>query len=194
MSANQRPPIEAIELPVPVHQVIVEQGHRGLAGFGSEGNERKAFGLIGAVVTEGRALIMDAFPLTKNARYRDSSRHDFDALVCRYGVPSETAFERRGWLADPQEVTAVDRACEGGGSVLFGAYHMHRVPWAHDYSRQECSELDRQLAEGSWLWVFILSMVEPARPVLRAFYEGSNALEVPIHLLPTPDRNRVGDR
>ncbi len=66
--------------------------------------------------------------------------------------------------------------------MLFGAYHMHRVAWSHDPRRDTCTELDQCLARDSGLWTFILSMVEPERPVLRAFFEGDNDREATVRI------------
>ena len=76
------------------------------------------------------------------------------------------------------------------GSVLLGGYHMHRVAWDHDPSRDTCTEIDTRLADSSGLWVFILSMVDPDNPVLRAFFEGHNDKEAPVRLgsLPLVER------
>jgi hypothetical protein len=67
---------------------------------------------------------------------------------------------------------------------MFGAYHMHRVPWAHDRLRDRCTDLDRHLADNCGLWTIIISMVHPDQPRLRAFYEGRNEWEVPFVVAP----------
>ena len=54
---------------------------------------------------------------------------------------------------------------------------MHRVPWGDIPRRDTCTALDTALARESGLWAFILSMVDPERPVLRAFFEGDNCRE-----------------
>ena len=89
-------------------------------------------------------------------------------------MPSETPLAGRGWATDPRELLAADLAFDAAGSVLFGGYHMHRVPWKHDPLRDRCTEVDRDLAAGSGLLMFILSVVDPDRPILRAYFEGDN--------------------
>jgi hypothetical protein len=89
--------------------------------------------------------------------------------------------QRRGWVAHPDEIRSAELACDAAGATIFGSYHMHRVAWSHDPIRDTCTELDTRLAEGSGLWMLILSMVDPERPVLRAFFEGRNDHEAAVH-------------
>ncbi len=58
----------------------------------------------------------------------------------------------------------------------------HRPPSRDDPLRDTCTELDGKLAEGSGLWMFILWMVDPERPVLRAFFEGCNDREATVRV------------
>jgi hypothetical protein len=44
--------------------------------------------------------------------------------------------------------------------------------------------LDRELSAGTGLWTFILSAVDLNRPILRAYFEGSNDREATIRVLP----------
>jgi hypothetical protein len=161
---------------------LIDHGRRKLAGVWRPDEEQapKAYGLIGARIAERRALVTHVIPLRKNLRDRDDFKTDVDRLMDELAVPSETPMDRRGWVADPREVLAAERRCEADGSLLFGSYHMHRVAWSHDPHRDTCTALDRSLAQESGLWAFILSLVDPERPILRAFFEGDNTREATI--------------
>ncbi len=174
-----------IVVPAPLYAAVVQHGRRKLAGLWEPDEEQapKAYGLVGAHVDRATATVVDVVPLRDNLRAREDYRDEVDRLMDELAVPSETPFERRGWVADPREVLAAERRFEEQGAVLFGAYHMHRVAWPDDPRRDTCTALDTALARGSGLWAFILSMVDPDRPVLRAFFEGDNAREAPISVM-----------
>ena len=57
---------------------------------------------------------------------------------------------------------------------------MHRVGWEHDRKRDTPTKLDAVLAKDSGLVMFIISMVEPAYPIIRAFYEGVKEMEISV--------------
>ncbi len=57
---------------------------------------------------------------------------------------------------------------------------MHRVSWKHDQERDTPTRLDTILGKGSRMFMFIVSMVNPDEPVVRAYFEGNHDLEVPI--------------
>jgi deoxyribodipyrimidine photolyase len=57
---------------------------------------------------------------------------------------------------------------------------MHRVPWSHDPERDTCTELDGEIARGQGQWVFIVSMVDPEDPTIRAFFEADNSREADV--------------
>jgi hypothetical protein len=120
------------------------------------------------------------FCLARNARYEPEYRPEMDELMASLAVPSETPLERRGWLTDPVELLAAERECEAAGAVIFASYHMHRVAWPDDPLRDTCTAIDTALARGRGLWVLILSLVDPARPILRAYFEGDNAREARV--------------
>ena len=176
--------ITEIAMPDVLYARLVDHGRRKLGGLWVEGEEQapKAYGLVGGRLSGPRVELTHVFPLRNNLRSRPDLKGHVDRLMAEMAVPSETPADRRGWVADPREVMAADRACEGAGSTLFGAYHMHRVPWPDDPLRDACTDLDRGLAEGSGLWALILSLVDPERPRLRAFFEGSNDREAVIRV------------
>jgi proteasome lid subunit RPN8/RPN11 len=101
-------------------------------------------------------------------------------MIHRLAVPSETSLERRGWVADPAELLSAQQRWERIGATLVGSYHTHRVPWASDPARDTCTALDRALSQQTGLWTLIVSMVDPAKPVVRAFFEADNDHEAEI--------------
>ena len=58
---------------------------------------------------------------------------------------------------------------------------MHRVGWAHDVKRDTPTILDAVLARNSEMIMFIISTVDPEKPVMRAFYEGISDKEIPLN-------------
>ncbi|HEX2063981.1 MAG TPA: hypothetical protein VHE80_06135 [Acidimicrobiales bacterium] len=176
--------ITDIVFPALLHDAVLQHGRRKLAGRWEPGEEQapKAYGLVGGRRDGTTVTVTLVVPLRNNLRDRGHFKAAMEGLVQQLAVPSETPLDRRGWVADPREVLAAERRCEATGSVLFGAYHMHRVAWSHDPRRDTCTDLDAALAAGSGLWAFILSMVDPERPVLRAFFEGDNEQEAEIHV------------
>lgn len=164
---------------------LLEHARRKLSGryLPGEEAERKAYGLLGG---RQRGDVLDGldvthvFPLRGNLRSEPQFRPTVDRLMAEVAVPSETPMERRGWVAHPDEIRSAEQTCDSTGSMIFGSYHMHRVPWSHDPARDTCTELDTRLADGSGLWMLILSMVDPQRPVLRAFFEGRNEHEATV--------------
>ncbi len=171
--------VTEIVLPARLYAAVVEHGRRKLLGNWEPDEEQapKAYGLVGARVEGRTATVVDVVALRNNLRAREEYKDEVDRLMDELAVPSETPFDRRGWVADPREILAAEQRFEERGAALLGAYHMHRVAWADDPRRDTCTALDTALARGSGLWAFILSMVEPEQPVLRAFFEGDNRRE-----------------
>lgn len=168
-----------------VRDEIVDHAARKLRGdyLTDEELAPKAYGLLGGCPRSTTELeITRVFPLVRNLRYEPHLRDEIDRLVQDLAVRSETPLDRRGWVADPLEVMAAERACDHSGSLLVGSYHMHRVPWLHDPVRDTPTLLDTRLAEASGMWAFILSMVDPVRPRLRAFFEGRIEREANLHV------------
>ena len=185
--------VEEVVFPPHLYWQIVGHARRKLSGQHLPGEERapKAYGLVGGRLLNHHAEATQVVPLKRNARDDPGVKEAVDQLMEEFAVRSETPLDRRGWVTDPRELLAAERECERSGSVLLGGYHMHRVAWEHDPRRDTCTEIDRKLAEGSGLWVFILSMVDPDRPVLRAFFEGCNEREAPVLVLPATEPVRV---
>lgn len=176
--------IREIHLAPAHHATLLGHARRKLAGEHLRGEtaERKAFGLLVGRIEGERAETTSVVPLARNLRHEAPYREQIDALVHALAVPSQTPLERRGWLADPKELIAAQDACDRAGTVIFGSYHMHRVGWPADPRRETCTALDEALARDRGLWMLVLSMVDPERPVLRAFFEGDNDREAPVVL------------
>lgn len=174
--------VREIHLPDDQHAALVGHARRKLRGehLPGETAERKAFGLLAGRVDGGRATATAVLPLARNLRHEQPYKQQIDALVQALAVPSQTPLGRRGWLADPRELIAAQEACDRAGAIIFGSYHMHRVGWPADPLRETCTALDEALARDRGLWMLVLSMVDPERPVLRAFFEGDNDREAQI--------------
>lgn len=163
-------------------QEILEHCKRKLVGNYIQGESRmpKAYGLV-AGKQHGPALEVERIlPIKKNVRDQEPYKMFMDEVMKQYAVPSKTPFSMRGWMTDPAELKACYEECDQEGLMVFGTYHMHVVPWEHDPLRDRPTQLDRVLARNSQLFSFIVSMVDIARPTIRAFYEALEASEVPI--------------
>lgn len=145
-----------------------------------EADECKAFGLICGSIADQVITVADCLPLRKNVRALPPYKELMDKVMAEHAIPSRTPLERRGWVADPAELFDLIRSCRSQGQVLLGTYHMHWVGWEHDPLRDTPTSLDAVLARESGMLMFIVSMVEPARPIIRAFYEGRKEQEVPV--------------
>lgn len=176
--------VQEIVFPAELHEELIGHARRKLSGRYIEGEEQapKAYGLVGGRLLDGHADVTHVVPLLHNQRDEPHLKPVLDQVMDELAVRSETPLDRRGWVSDPKEVLAAERRFDAAGAMLLGGYHMHRVPWAHDAVRDGCTEVDTELAAGSGLWMFILSMVEPSSPILRAYFEGDNAREAPIRL------------
>lgn len=176
-------PSGQIDFPQPVWEELITHCRRKLARdfLPDEPHEPKAFGLVAGVINPELIAIKQVFPLLRNARGQSPYREYMDKIMERHAIPSETSLEKRGWVADPAELLRIRRECQGQGIVLLGTYHMHRLAWEHDRERDTPTGLDTILARGSAMYMFIVSMVAPAQPVMRAYFEGIQTLETPIH-------------
>lgn len=180
-----------VAFPNHLYRQLVAHARRKLEGRYEHGEEQapKAYGLVGGRLVDGRAEVSHVVALQRNLRDQAHLKPVVDKLMDELAVESETPMERRGWVSDPREIQAADELFDRAGSVLLGGYHMHRVPWANDPKRDSCTDLDTELASGSGLLMFILSMVVPGAPVLRTYFEGRNDDEVPIRISTTKDEN-----
>ncbi|WP_018404634.1 MPN domain-containing protein [Marinobacter gelidimuriae] len=173
---------QRIVLPPQARRSLINHCERKLARqfLASEPSEPKAYGVIAGVVDGDSLIVRQVFPLYANHRYSPQYKAFADATIEQHGVPSETAFSKRGWVADPTELHQIYKQCHHDNMMLFGNYHMHRVSWEQDPLRDSCTRLDTELAKDSGMWTFIVSMVEPSQPRIRAFFEGDNTCEAPV--------------
>ncbi|HEV2766416.1 MAG TPA: hypothetical protein VGV63_01760 [Acidimicrobiales bacterium] len=176
--------IDEVAFPEHLYDQLVGHARRKLSGAYRPDEEHapKAYGLVGGRLADGLAEVTHVVPLLRNQRDQPHLKPVVDRVMDQLAVPSETPLDRRGWVSDPREVLAAEELFDRAGASLLGGYHMHRVPWDHDPRRDGCTEVDTELASGSGLWMFILSMVDPENPILRAYFEGDNAREAPIRL------------
>ncbi|MBU0481800.1 MAG: hypothetical protein KKG47_11945 [Proteobacteria bacterium] len=175
----------SILMPKHIYLAMVTHCFRKLSGeyLENEIREAKAFGLIGGIRNDRGYEIRACLPLLKNVR-TDSDQCDFmDGIMAEHAIPSETPLEKRGWVADPGELMSCTRKLRELDCILLGTYHMHRVAWEHDKTRDTPTKLDTILGKGSRLLMFIISMVDPERPILRAFSEGDIREEIPIQII-----------
>lgn len=164
-------------------QHLVDHCQRKLAEkfLAQEAAEQKAYGLVAGRCVDGEVIVVRCVPLLKNARANDRFKPLMDQAMYEFAVPSVTPMDRRGWVADPDELLTKVKEFNHEGLRLIGTYHMHRVAWKHDPIRDTPTKLDTILGAKSRLLMFIISMVDPARPIIRAFYEGHPEAEVAIY-------------
>ncbi len=170
-----------ILLPDRQFQIMVEHCRRKLEGryLAHEIEEPKAFGILGGRVDRPLLTIAHTIPLLKNAR-RQLDKSFMDDTMAAHAVPSETPLKQRGWVAEPGEIDSALSVLRRKGMRMVGTYHMHRLAWNHDKIRDTPTELDTVLGRQSRMFMFVISMVNPDRPIIRAFYEGDKAQELPI--------------
>ncbi len=177
--------INTIHLPRLLWAEMVSHCRRKLHGdyLPGEGQSPKAFGLIGGRIGGGALTVEIVIPLLKNARDCADQKTLMDSAMQRHAVHSETPLDQRGWVADPTELDAALTTLQRQGLRLIGNYHMHRVAWAHDPQRDTPTQLDTILGSASRMFMFIVAMVNPETPTIRAFFEGVQDLEVPIKII-----------
>ncbi len=175
-------PATKIIFPSSCHHEIISHCELKLSGKSINGckPDLKAYGLVGGDYKDNIIKIYKCLPLHENARGQEPYKKVMDDLMSRHAIPSETPFEKRGWVADPKELMARVRDCKENDISLIGTYHMHRVGWEHDPLRDTPTGIDTILGEDSRLIMFIVSMIDPCRPIIRAFYEGKKDLEIPV--------------
>ncbi len=171
-----------IILPQKEYQAIIDHCRNNLPGTNSrkEFRAKKAFGLLAGEKAGNTITVKYCFPLDKNARFNESYKNFMDKIMAEHAIPSETPFAKRGWVADPEELHEKIVQCHNMDLTMIGTYHMHRVAWKHDSLRDTPTELDVILAKKSRMLMFIVSMVDPEKPIIRAFYEGILDFEVSI--------------
>ncbi len=178
--------IRQIRLSSTIWQAIIAHCQRKLAGefLPDESPVKRAFGILAGVRNGDELQVRQVLQIKKNARNIEPLKSFMDKLMEQYAVPSTTPMDQRGWVTDPQEFKQCMDICKQEGLTMFGAYHIHVVPWPGDAVRDTPTGLDAMLVRGSKLYSFIVSMVNPEQPIIRAFYEGETNAETPIFFEP----------
>lgn len=171
-----------IHLSKETYDQMLTHAQRKLRGefYPQETHERKAFGVLGGHIARNSVKVVDLVALFRNRRPDALYKATLDPIIDQLAVPSTTTPEKRGWVADPAELLAAQERWERIGATLIGSYHTHRVPWSSDPLRETCTALDRALSLQTGLWIFVVSMVNPVRPVIRAFFEADNDREAEV--------------
>lgn len=178
--------ISKIQIPQDQWEIIRSHCRRKIDGryLPGESKDKKAFGIIGGQVHNGIIIIDTVFPLFKNARSQEPHKQYMDKIMATHAIPSETPLDKRGWVAAPEELESALQTLAKIGSQLMGTYHMHRVSWENDKNRDLPTTLDTILAEQSRMFMFIVSMVEPENPGIKAFFEGITEQESLVEIVP----------
>lgn len=145
-----------------------------------ETQERKAYGMICGRIEEHHMVVEFVAPLSNNARSQGAEKEYMDGILSKYAIPSETPLDKRAWVADPLETKNIINYCRKNRYEMLGTYHMHRVSWKGDSKREKPTELDTVLGKDSELVMFIVSVIDQDKPVIRSFYEGYPDQEIPI--------------
>ena len=180
MTFSYRPEIHIV-FRMNSREVILEHCQNALVAYRNGMKEKsKAFGLVFGTVSDQVITVDNCFPLQKNLRSEAPYKKYMDKMMAEHAIPSQTPLDQRGWVADPAELFTRIKECRKSNQILLGTYHMHRVGWEHDTRRDTPTTLDAVLARKSEMVMFIVSMVDPKRPILRAFFEGIEEQEIPI--------------
>lgn len=175
----------AIHLPHACLSEMIHHCRRKLQGeyLPGEGQAPKAFGLIGGTSSATIVTVKAIIPLFKNARDCGDQKITMDLAMNRHAIASETPLDKRGWVAEQEELDTALNTLQSRGLRLIGNYHLHRVAWPHDSKRDTPTELDTVLGKNSRMLMFIVAMVNPDTPIIRAFFEGEPTLELPIEII-----------
>ena len=185
--------IKEIIFPKEQYDILIAHCRRKRAGDYLPGEDPapKAYGLLAGRRRDddGSSIVVArVFPLKRNVRKDKRYDEEMTRAMYAHGVPSKTPFEKRGWVADPRELFEIYRQAQEAGLELFGNYHMHVVPWPPDDPlRDTPTAIDTVLAKDSQMCVFIISLVDPARPIVRAFFESRPEQEIPVSFRESDD-------
>ena len=173
-------------LPIRHRQTLLDHCRRKLSGrlfLADEEQNCKAYGLLAGESEDELITVKACLPLLKNARSIEPHRSFMDEMMRKHAIKSETPLDKRGWVADPTELAKAVAEFKSQGLSIIGSYHMHRVAWQHDHTRDTPTTLDTVLGLDSRLIMVIVSMVDPEQPTIRAFYEGREDREIPISVV-----------
>lgn len=171
-----------IILPGNLRQTMIEHCRRKASGtfLPGETEEYKAFGLLAGETVGEHIVVKLCLPLMKNARSVAPFRQFMDKMLQEHAIPSKTPIHKRGWVADPEELQRKTEQCREEKMRLLGTYHTHLVAWQNDQVRDTPTKLDEALARRSRMVTFVVSMVNPDHPIIRAFYEGDINREIAV--------------
>lgn len=174
--------VRQIHIPPNIWAEILQHCRRKLAGnfLPDESPVCRAFGILVGHQQEDELRVQRVIPMKRNARNQEPLKTFMDRLMEDHAIPSTTPMDQRGWVTDPQEFKQCLDLCKQEQLTLFGAYHIHVVPWPGDPLRDTPTGLDAVLVKGSNMYTFIISLVDPQQPLMRAFYEGNIEAETPI--------------
>ena len=177
-----RKDIDRILLPQNVWQEVIAHCRRKVAGefLPGESKVNRAFGILAGVQVGRELHVRIVLPVKKNARNQEPLKSFMDKMMEEHAVPSTTPMSKRGWITDPHEFRECLEYCTQKDLSIFGAYHIHVVPWEGDPLRDTPTRLDTLLVKDSKMFSFIISMVDIENPIIRAFYEGKIDQEAPI--------------
>jgi hypothetical protein len=177
-----RKDIDRILLPQKVWEDIFAHCRRKVAGdfLPDESKVNRAFGILAGVQTGRELHVRMVNPVKKNARNQEPLKSFMDKMMEEHAVPSTTPLDKRGWITDPEEFRGCLERCNKKGFSIFGAYHIHLVPWDGDPLRESPTRVDTLLVKDSKMFSFLISMVDIEKPSIRAFYEGRVDQETPI--------------
>jgi len=174
---------DRIVLPGVRWQEIIEHCTRKLERryLAGETIEPKAYGLLAGTQRGDTLFVEQVLQARSNLRNEEPYKAHVDMMIEKHPEPSTIPMSRRGWVIDPTEFLEMSERCERDGILVAGTYHMHRTPWGDD-RRDTPTPLDAALAASSGMISFIVSMVDPENPLIRAFYEGIVESEIPVRI------------
>jgi len=122
----------------------------------------KSFGLLLADPSDPRypfvATDVAFFDPVKNRRNEPAMRSAFEAQGTYF-----RAYDDAGFVADPGELLQIYRDLDASGLEAVALFHVHRRQPAN------FSVIDFRLHNPAYAWHLIISLRDPAAPVLRAF-------------------------
>lgn len=130
----------------------------------------KAYGLVGG---EDPYHPKSIYPCSTNLRNEPEWKAIFESYGKFYLNPDH------GFVISAQEVQEVQETMASRGESFIGVYHSHR------YRSAEPSPVDMALNMNPSLLSYIVSVVDPAAPVVRAFRPSGDSYEnIPILRMP----------
>lgn len=154
--------VEELVFPRHVYWQIVAHARRKLSGRYLPGEEPApvAYGAVGGRLVNGSGEVTRAVPL--------AAERPLGSLL-----DDVTVRPRTGPGTPPRRRQ---------DAVLFGGYQAGSATSRHAGPGRRRSHVESDVAAGSGLWMFVLSMVEAEIPVLNAHFEGDRTRQAPVRL------------